>query len=129
MASKPYSWDNNSSWGTTATKTVSANGTYTAYVKNGSGDVGSCLYTLSNIDKTPPSCSISGNATSWTKDPIHLTVTISDNSNAFASPSIKWSDNGSSDLVRGITANAKYTVTVTDKAETEDVQEDVESNE
>ena len=41
LASSPYSFDN-SSYSTTKTKTVTTSGTYTAYVKDTSGNVGSC---------------------------------------------------------------------------------------
>lgn len=115
LASSPYSWDNNTSYGTATTKSVSSNGTYTAYVKNGAGGESSCSYKVDNIDKTDPTCSISGNPTNWTNSPISLTVTYDDNSNAFASTPVKWNDN-STNIVKSVAANGTYSVTVTDKA-------------
>jgi len=55
LHSSPYSWTSSSSgFGTTATKVVSANGTYTAYVKDAAGNVGSCKAEVTKIDKTAP---------------------------------------------------------------------------
>ena len=72
-----YSWDG-STFNSTTTKTVGANGTYTAKVKNGAGTVGTCSYAVSNIDKTPPTCSLKAEGTKKSGTDIYLTnVTIS----------------------------------------------------
>jgi len=64
LDSSPYSWDD-STYSSTATKTVSPSSetTYTAYVKDSSGNVGSCegtvsKTTVSKYDKTTKTCKI-----------------------------------------------------------------------
>ena len=50
LHSKPYSWTSSSSgFSTTRTKTVNSNGTYTAWVKDKSGRVGSCSISVNNV--------------------------------------------------------------------------------
>ena len=85
LASSPYSWtDSTSGFSTTATSTKTSNGTYTAYVKDNAGNVKSCDYTITNIDKTNPTCSLevtSGTAGSngwYTSDSVTVTATFSD---------------------------------------------------
>ena len=55
LDANPFSWTNDSEgFGTGTTKVVSDNGTYTAYVKNDLGTVGSCSFTVDSVDKTGP---------------------------------------------------------------------------
>lgn len=56
LATNAYSWDGNT-YSTTQTKTINANGTYTAYVKDKVGNVQSCSATISKIDTTAPETS------------------------------------------------------------------------
>ena len=50
LHSKPYSWTSSSSgFSTTRTKKVTSNGTYTAWVKDKSGRVGSCSINVNNV--------------------------------------------------------------------------------
>ncbi len=49
-----YSWDG-TTYGSTQTKTITANGTYTAYVKDKVGRIKNCSATISKIDRTGPS--------------------------------------------------------------------------
>lgn len=60
LATEPYSWDG-STWSATNTKTITANGTYTVYVKDAVGNIAEKSITISNIyvpappaDTTPP---------------------------------------------------------------------------
>ncbi len=50
LHSSPYSWTSaNSGFSTTSTKTVTSNGTYTAWVKDRAGRVSSCSINVSNV--------------------------------------------------------------------------------
>lgn len=49
-----YSWDG-TNYSSTKTKSIIANGTYTAYVKDNAGNVNNCSATISKIDRTGPS--------------------------------------------------------------------------
>ena len=53
LASKPYSWINKNSFGTSSTYTVRSNGTYNAYVKDKAGNIGNCNKSISNIISKP----------------------------------------------------------------------------
>ena len=64
LADSPYSWDSeNNGYGTVATKKVTANGTYTAWVKDKAGNTNSCNVTVNNIDNSIPVITL-GNYTS-----------------------------------------------------------------
>ncbi len=50
----PYSWQDESSYGTGNTLTVSENGTYTVYVRDKNGNVTGASHTVGNIDRIKP---------------------------------------------------------------------------
>lgn len=124
LASSPYSWTSNSSgFSTTATKTVSANGTYTAYVKSSAGYVGSCSVDVTKIDKKAPSCSVTGNPSSWQNTNATLTVSgvdESDSSNGasgLASSPYSWTSSSSgfgTTQTKTVSANGTYKAYVKD---------------
>lgn len=54
LVTKAYSWDG-TTYSSTNTKSVTANGTYTAYVKDKYGNVGSCNIEITKVDNVTPS--------------------------------------------------------------------------
>ena len=113
-----YSWDG-TTFNSTRTKTVGSNATYTGKVKNQAGTVGTCTFTVGNIDKTTPSCSISSSNTSWTNQNITLTITGS-NTGVSGIASYSW-DNGStfnSTRTKSVGSNGSYTAKVKNGAGT-----------
>lgn len=70
--STPTSWIANTQG--SVTWTASANGTYYAWVKDAVGNTAYKSFTINKIDKTAPSVSVSGIATTWCKS---NTITIS----------------------------------------------------
>ena len=124
LASSPYSWTSNTSgFGTTATNTVSANGTYTAYVKSNAGYVGSCSVEVTKIDQKAPTCSVTGNPSSWQKTDATLTVSgvdeAGDGSGAsgLASSPYSWTSKSSgfsTTQTKTVSANGTYTAYVKD---------------
>jgi len=78
-----YSFDGKTTWQQSNTKSVSANGIYSVYVKDGAGNVSSPEFpvTVSNIDKTITSTdniTVTGNPDSWTNTDVTLTVSATD---------------------------------------------------
>ena len=68
LEAEPYSW-NNSTWTSTNTRTVSAKGTYTAYVMNVDGEVGTCsLYIKDQKQYKRRTCNVSVTYGSWGND-------------------------------------------------------------
>ena len=68
--------------GTTITSnsfTVSSNGTYTFYVKDNAGNTSVKTITISNIDKTAPTITLSQNPTAWTNGNVTITANITEN--------------------------------------------------
>ena len=63
---KPYSWDG-TTYSTTQTKGITANGTYTAYVKDEAGNVKTCSVTVSKVDPTAPSAPTLGTVSNYGK--------------------------------------------------------------
>ena len=53
LASKPYSWNNQNSFGTKDTYVVKKNGTYNGYVKDIAGNIGNCNRSVSNVVRKP----------------------------------------------------------------------------
>ena len=73
-----YSW-NNSSWSATKSdKSVTENGTYTLYVKDGLGNNTSCSTSVTTIDKTGPGVTYGTNGNSTYATSHSTTVTVAD---------------------------------------------------
>ncbi len=111
-----YSWDNKNNYSTTTkTKTVSSNGTYTLYVKDRLGNETSCNVTVSKIDKDAPSCSISGNPTSWTKNNQTLTGSGTDTGEGTVYYSWDNKNNYSTTTkTKTVSSNGTYTLYIKD---------------
>jgi len=58
--------------------TVSANGTYDFVVTDKAGNQTVVKAVVSNIDKTPPTLTLTANPTAWTNKPIRITASASD---------------------------------------------------
>ena len=74
-----YSWDG-TNYSSTKTKSISSNGTYTAYVKDNVGRVQSCSVTVSKIDTAAPATpTITNNSNgNWTRNNVVITASSSD---------------------------------------------------
>ena len=91
-------------------KTVTANGTYTATVTDNAGNTGKCSVSVSNIETTKPTCTVSASPSGWTGGNVTLTVTPSDTGGSGVKGT-DWTNNK-----KTVTANGTYTATVTDNA-------------
>ena len=88
----PYSWTSNiSGFGTMTTKTITSNGTYTAYVKDVAGNVGDCVVDVDKIDISKPTVTIKNDKTSWTKDNVTVNVSASDGTSGSGIDRIEYS--------------------------------------
>ena len=113
-----YSWDNQQTWTNTKTKEVTANGTYTIYVRDRAGNIASKSVTVSNIDKTAPTINVTASTTNLTKDNVTLTITATDSQSNLADQAYSWDNQQTWTVARTkeVTANETYTVYVRDKA-------------
>lgn len=101
---------------TTATGdyTVSQNGTYTFVVYDVAGNTLTLQETVTNIDKTPPTGSLSHNPTDWVIDYVKIHWTASDSQSGFnrvVLPDGTSTTNASGDFT--VTDNGTYTFTFT----------------
>lgn len=102
---------------TTATGdyTVSQNGTYTFVVYDVAGNTLTLQETVTNIDKTPPTGSLSHNPTDWVIDYVKIHWTASDSQSGFnrvVLPDDTSTTNASGDFT--VTDNGTYTFTLYD---------------
>ena len=102
---------------TTATGdyTVSQNGTYTFIVYDVAGNTLTLQETVTNIDKTPPTGSLSHNPTDWVIDYVKIHWTASDSQSGFnrvVLPDGTSTTNASGDFT--VTDNGTYTFTLYD---------------
>ena len=102
---------------TTATGdyTVSQNGTYTFVVYDVAGNTLTLQETVTNIDKTPPTGSLSHNPTDWVIDYVKIHWTVSDSQSGFnrvVLPDGTSTTNASGDFT--VTDNGTYTFTLYD---------------
>ena len=102
---------------TTATGdyTVSQNGTYTFVVYDAAGNTLTLQETVTNIDKTPPTGSLSHNPTDWVIDYVKIHWTASDSQSGFnrvVLPDGTSTTNASGDFT--VTDNGTYTFTLYD---------------
>ena len=98
---------------------MSSEGTHYRYFRacDNAGNCGSSLTKTAKIDKTPPSCSISGNPTSYVQSAT-LTLSGTDNNNLASSP-YSWTSSTSgfsTTKTKSITQNGTYTGYVKDVA-------------
>ena len=103
--------------GTSTTYTVSANGTYTFKVTDNVGNVLTHNVSVTKIDKTNPTISVTGNPTSWTKNDVTLTITGADSASGVKQITLPNGQvvSGSSTTYT-VTANGNYTFKVIDNA-------------
>lgn len=80
--------------GSSATFTITQNGTYTFRVYDNAGNVGSDSITINNIDKTNPTISLSKNGGSWSRS--HSTnITASDSGSGVSTIEYRWTTSSS----------------------------------
>ena len=96
-----YSWDNKNSYSTTkSSKSVSSNGTYTLYVKDGAANETSCNVSVTKIDKDGPNLTITNKVDgkayngSWTNKNISSKLSFSDGGAGIDASSLKWKAEG-----------------------------------
>lgn len=95
--------------------TVSQNGTYTFVVYDAAGNTLTLQETVTNIDKTPPTGSLSHNPTDWVIDYVKIHWTASDSQSGFnrvVLPDGTSTTNASGDFT--VTDNGTYTFTLYD---------------
>lgn len=95
--------------------TVSQNGTYTFIVYDVAGNTLTLQETVTNIDKTPPTGSLSHNPTDWVIDYVKIHWTASDSQSGFnrvVLPDGTSTTNASGDFT--VTDNGTYTFTLYD---------------
>ena len=101
--------------GSSTTYTVTANGDYTFKVTDNSGNVTSQTISVTKIDRTNPTVTVSGNPTNWTNQNVTLTIAGADTQSGVKS--ITKPDgtvvNGSSTTYT-VTTNGNYTFKITD---------------
>ncbi len=98
---------------TSASKTVTSNGSVSATVTDKAGNTNTCSANVTKIDTEKPTCTITGLPTSWTTSAI-LTVSGTDSQSGVASYSWDGTTYGSTQT-KTITANGTYTAYVKDK--------------
>lgn len=111
------SWFNDPRRSRSSTWTVSQNGTYTLEVEDRMGHRRTATRTVSGIDVTPPTGSISASTTSWTNQNVTLTFTASDSESGVRrvqTPSGTWVNNHTATFT--VTRNGTYTFVAEDIA-------------
>ena len=110
----------NGTWvnGSTASHTVSENGTYTFRVEDNAGNFRDVSVVVNRIDKTLPNGTITGNPTAWTNKNVTLVFSATDSGGSGVKrirlPNGTWV-NGST-ASQSITENGTYTFRVEDNA-------------
>lgn len=109
----------NGTWvnGSTASQTVSSNGTYTFRVEDNAGNIRDVSANVNRIDKTAPTGSISGNPSNWTNQDVTLTMNASDSQSGVRrvrQPNGTWV-NGST-ASQTVSSNGTYTFRIEDVA-------------
>lgn len=116
LASNPYSFNGGSFSGTSSCE-VSENGNYSFTVKDSQGRTVTDSVTVSNIDKTAPTVSLSKSTEEWTESGLTISASASDDLSGLADA--PFSFNGGQYGTSGsmnVTTNGTYSVTVMDKA-------------
>jgi competence protein ComGC len=104
---------------TTTSFTVTDNGTYVATVRDVAGNTNTCSLVVNRIDKVSPTCSFSGNPTSWVKNAT-LTITGSDSESGVVGiqkPGDSIYTSTTSSTTFNVTSNGTYTAYVKDAAD------------
>lgn len=102
--------------------TITDNGTYYIYVKDGAGNVTKKEISTSYIDGTGPSIDVTGNPTDWTNKTVTIIITTGDDQSGIEKATIngetvditKSEDGKSGTITYDITENGTYTIVVTD---------------
>lgn len=84
-----YSWDG-VNYRTNNKNTLSNNGDYTAYVKDEAGNLGSCSFTINNIDKESPIVTMDKNGSSVYSTEVSTVVNVSDVKSGVLKDSLKY---------------------------------------
>ena len=97
---------------TSASKTVTSNESVSATVTDKAGNTNTCSVNVTKIDTDAPTCTITGNPTSWTKN---ATLTVSGTDSQSGVSGYSWDGtNYSTTQTKSITANGTYTAYVKD---------------
>jgi len=102
-------YSSSSSW------TVDSNGTYSVSVRDRAGNEASGSVTVSNIDRTAPTVSLSKSTDDWTEEGVTLSASASDDLSGIAGYSFGGSEYSSTSSWT-VTSNGTYSVSVKDKA-------------
>ena len=102
-------YSSSSSW------TVDSNGTYSVSVRDRAGNEASGSVTVSNIDRTAPTVSLSKSTDDWTEEGVTLSASASDDLSGIAGYSFGGSEYSSISSWT-VTSNGTYSVSVIDKA-------------
>lgn len=102
-------YSSSSSW------TVDSNGTYSVSVRDRAGNEASGSVTVSNIDRTAPTVSLSKSTDDWTEEGVTLSASASDDLSGIAGYSFGGSEYSSTSSWT-VTSNGTYSVSVIDKA-------------
>lgn len=113
LATEPYSWDG-ATWSSDNTKRITANGTYTVYVRDSVGNVANASISVNNIDRTAPDISLFANKAEATTENVILNVIATDSS-GLASEPYSWDGTNWGNVdTKTITENGVYKVFVKD---------------
>lgn len=101
--------------GSSGSETVSENGTYTFTVNGNNGQSVSESVTVSNIDKTAPTVSLSKSTDAWTEEGVTISASASDDLSGVAGISFNGGEYGGGTSWH-VSSNGTYSVTVKDNA-------------
>lgn len=105
--------------GTSASYNAPSNGTYTFKIYDNAGNVTSKSYTVSNIDTTLPTASVSSSTTAWTRNDVVLTLSGAADTGGSGLNTIKRPDGTIStgtSATYTVSANGTYVFEVSDNA-------------
>ena len=86
-----YSWDG-TTYGSTQTKEITANGKYTAYTKDKLGNTSNCSVDIDKIDKTKPTVTFETNGNNTYAKSQSTKVTVTDNLSGISTLKYQWTN-------------------------------------
>ncbi|MCQ2379717.1 MAG: hypothetical protein MJ025_02175 [Victivallaceae bacterium] len=118
IANKEYSIDGNTWQDYTAPVAMTKNGTFSFRVTDNLGGVTESSYVVKNIDKVPPTITITPSTTSWTNQNVTVSAKFTDNLSGIATKEYRINDGSWTTYTTEITMTANGTVSfrATDKA-------------
>ena len=106
---------NGGGYGSTDSWTVNSNGNYSVSVKDNAGNVTTKSISVTSIDRTAPTLSLSLNTKSWTKGNVVISASASDGESGVSGYSFNGGSYGSTGSF-SVSENGTYEVSVRDKA-------------